>query len=161
LEAGVSGGYVRSHLYGNAFGIAVDVDETLLALPGSGTTGPPTAYVILPLSGRFALETGFDARRSQAGGATLANAHGSVRVDVAIVGGFYAGAGGDFLYVEQTGSNGFAFAGATIAAGHRWQLVPRIGGRVQVSYTAFKERQNFPFAQNVLGVTLGIAMALQ
>lgn len=161
LELGMSGGYVHRHLYGSAFGIAVDVDEVLIAVPGSGSITPPAAYFILPLRGRIALETGFDLRRSQQRGNTLFNGHGSVRLDAAIQGGWYAGAGGNVLYIEQSGSAGFAFAGATIAAGYRFPLTQEFGGRIGVSYTLFKERENFPFAQNIVGLTFGLSMALQ
>lgn len=160
LAVGMAGGYVRTHLSGS-IGIPVIVDQTLITLPGSGSTTPATLYAIVPLGGRFAVETGLDAHRTQEGGETFFDGHFSMRLDVALNGGWYAAGGGNVRYVEQTGTAGFAFAGANVAAGYRFPLIGDLGGRVEMNYTVFKERENFPLAQNIVGVMFGVTLPLQ
>lgn len=161
LGVGMAGGYARNHVHGSAFGLTIIVDETLIALPGSGSTVPPTLYAVIPLRGRFALETGFDAHRAARGDTVSSSAHVSARVNVALHGGWYAAGGGNVRYIEQTGTPGFALAGAHVAAGYRFPLMGELGGRVELSYTAFKERRDFPFAQNIVGLMFGVTLPLQ
>ncbi|MGH7671808.1 MAG: hypothetical protein ACREMC_02830 [Gemmatimonadales bacterium] len=160
LALGVAGGYVRTHLSGS-IGFPIVVDQTLIALPGSGSTIPATLYAIVPLGGRFALEAGLDAHRTQSNGTTFFDGHFSTRVDVALKGGWYAAGGGNVRYVEQTGTAGFAFAGTNVAIGYRFPLIAELGGRVELNYTIFKERENFPLAQNSVGVMFGVTMPIQ
>jgi len=160
LRLGVMGGYVRTHIYGTTMGFYVDVRETSLDFPGTGSTTPAKLFLVVPLAGRFALESGFDAHREQQQGVTFFDGHVATRLDVAISHGVYAAAGGNIRYLEQTGSAGFALAGANAAIGYRFPLIYQLEGRTEVSYTVFKERQNFPFAQNNLAALLGVAMAL-
>jgi len=161
VAVGLAGGYARNHVQGSAFGFRIIVDETLIALPGSGSTIPPTLYAVIPLRGRFALETGFDAHRSVRGDTVSSSAHVSGRVNVALHGGWYAAGGGNVRYIERTGTPGFALAGAHVAAGYRFPLVGELGGRVELSYTAFKERWDFPLAQNIVGLMFGVTLPLQ
>lgn len=161
LAVGMAGGYARNHVHGSAFGLSIIVDETLVALPGSGSTVPPTLYAVIPLRGRFALETGLDAHRTARGDSVSSTAHVSARVNVALHGGWYAAGGGNARYIAQTGTPGFALAGAHVAAGYRFPLVGELGGRVELSYTAFKERWDFPFAQNIVGLMFGVTLPLQ
>lgn len=159
LAFGMAGGYARTHLYGSVFGFQVTADQATIALPGSGTTTPTTLYAIVPLRGRFALEAGFDAHRSQGEGSTFFDAQLAPRLNIALRDGWYAAGGGNMRYLKQTGSAGFAFAGAHVAVGYRFPLVEELGGRVEISYSAFKERENFPLAQNTLAIMFGVAMA--
>jgi len=161
LGFGMAGGYVRNHLYGNALGFYVDVHETVVGLPGSGSTTPPALSIVVPLRGRLALEAGFDAQRTQQQGNTLFDGQLSTRLDLAIYRGGYVAGGGNIRYVEQTESAGFAFAGANVAAGYRFPLIEELDGRVEISFTTFKERRDFPFAQNALAVLLGVTIALE
>jgi hypothetical protein len=161
LGLGLAGGYVDNHLYGNALGFYLDVHETGIALPVSGSTTPPTLSLIVPLRGRLAVETGFGAQRTQQQGNTLFDGQLSTRVDLAIYRGGYVAGGGNVRYIEQTGSSGFAFAGANVAAGYRFPLFDGLDGRAEVSFTTFKERRDFPFAQNTLAVLMGVTMALE
>jgi hypothetical protein len=161
LGLGVAGGYVRTHLYGNTLGFHVDAHETLVDLPGSGSTTPPALSVIVPLRGRVALETGFDAQRTEQQGSTLFDGQLSTRLNLAIYRGWYVAGGGNIHYVEQNTISGFAFAGANVAAGYRFPLLEELDGRVEFSFTAFKERRDFPFAQNTLALLLGVTMALE
>ncbi len=157
---GMVGGYVRNHLYGSALGSQVDAHETFVNFPGSGSTALPGLFIVVPLRGRLALETGFGGQRTQQPGNTAIDGQLSTRLDLAIWGGAYVAGGGTVRYVEQTGRPGFAFAGAHAAAGYRFPLVTGLDGRAEVSFTTFKERRDFPFAQNTLAVLFGATMAL-
>lgn len=157
---GVAGGYVRNHLYGSALGSPIDAHETSFSLPGSGSTALAALFVVVPLRGRVALETGFGAQRTQQPGNTSVDGQLSTRLDVAIYRGGYVAAGGTIRYVEQTGRPGFAFAGAHVAAGYRFPLIEGLDGRAELGFTTFKERRDFPLAQNTLAVLVGVTMAL-
>ena len=161
LRLGIAGGYVRTHLYGSVSGLYVDFHDAALDFPGSGSTTPPKLFVIAPLGGRFALETGFGVQRTQEQGVTLSDAHFAPRLDVAIAGGFYGAAGGNIRYLQQTGTAGFALAGASVALGYRFPLVQELEGRAELGYTVFKPRRNFPFAENDLAVLFGVSMPLK
>jgi hypothetical protein len=161
LQLGTAGGYARTHLYGSVLGLYLDARETAITLPGSGATTPPPLYLIAPLRGRLALEVGLGAARTRRQDSTLFDSHLATRLNVAITRGAYAGAGGNIRYLAQTSSKGFAFAGVNLGAGYRFSLINALEGRVDVSYATFKERENFPFAQNNVAVLLGVAMALE
>ena len=160
LGFGMAGGYVRNHLYGSALGSQVDAHETLVNLPGSGSTALPALFIVIPLRGRLAFETAFGGQRMQQPGSTSIDAQLSTRLDLAIYRGGYVAAGGTIRYVEQTGASGFAFAGANAALGYRFPLIRQLDGRAEISFTTFKERRDFPLAQNTLAVLLGVTMAL-
>lgn len=159
---GLAGGYTRAHVRGSVPGLGVDLtaDQTLWALPGSGATTPPTLFALIPLGGRFALEPGLDAHRSQSGGVTTFGAHVSTRINYAFHQRWYAGTGINALYSQETDQKGFAFAGMSVAAGYRFALTQALGGRVEVNYTMFKERSNFALATNTLGLMFGILLPL-
>jgi hypothetical protein len=159
LQLGAVGGYVRNHFYGTVLGVYVDARETVIQLPGTGTTTPPHLFVDLPLHSRLGIELGFGYERTQQAGATLFDGHVAPRLSVAVYRGIYTAVGGNLRYLEQTGAKGFAIAGAHVASGYRVPL-GALEARVDVSYTVYKERTDFPFAQNSLAVQLGIAMAL-
>lgn len=161
LSLGMAGGFVRSRSYGSVLGFDVDFRETGIHLPASGSMSLPSLFAIVPLLGKLALETGFEAHRTQREGTTLFDGHLSTRLDVAVYRGGYIAGGGNVRYIEQTGSAGFAFAGASVATGYRFPLAGSLDGRLEVSFTAFKERANFPFAQNALAVLVGVTMPLQ
>ena len=161
LGLGLAGGYVDNHVYGNALGFYFDVHETGIALPVSGSTTPPTLSLVVPVRGRLAVETGFGAQWTQQQGNTLFDGQLSTRLDLAIYRGGYVAGGGNIRYIESTGSYGFAFAGANVAAGYRFPLIEGLDGRAEVSFTTFKERRDFPFAQNALAVLLGVTMTLE
>jgi len=161
LQVGAAGGYVRTHLYGSISGLYVDGSETVINLPGSQGTTPTPLFLDVPLRGRLALEAGFGMQHTQQNGATFVDGHVAPRLNVAIYRGFYAAAGGNIRYLEQTGGKGFALAGANVATGYRFLVVGPVEGRVEASFTAFKERANFPLAQNAAAALLGVAMALQ
>jgi len=160
LGLGMAGGYLRNHLYGNALGQQIDAHEAFVNLPGSGSTALPALFIVMPLRGRLALETAFGGQRTQQPGQTSVDAQLATRLDLAIYRGGYVGAGGTVRYVDQTGRSGFAFAGANVAAGYRFPLIRKLEGRAEVSFTTFKERRDFPLAQNTLAVLVGVTMAL-
>jgi len=157
---GVGGGYAQNHVYGTVQGLYVDVQETMLYVPGSGGTAPPALFVDLPLRGRLALDVGFALDRTRQFDTTVVDGQLAPRLAVALYRGWYAGVGGNLRYLEQTGTKGFAFAGAHVATGYRLPLANAIETRLEVNYSAFKERANFPLAQNTLAVLLGVALAL-
>jgi len=161
LQVGAAGGYVRTHLYGSISGVYVDASQTVINLPGSQGTAPAPLFLDVPLRGRLAFEAGFGMQHTQQNGATFFDGHFAPRLNVAIYDGLYAAAGGDVRYIGQRGQKGFALAGANVAAGYRFPVVGPLEGRVDISYTAFKERSNFPIAQNAAAAMLGVAMALQ
>ena len=161
LQIGIAGGYIRTHIYGSFGGLFLNLHETSLEFPGSGATTPTKLFVIVPLRGRFALETGFGVQRTQEQGVTLSDGHLAPRLDVAITGGFYAAAGGNIRYLQQTGTAGFALAGANGAVGYRFPLVQELEGRAELGYTVFKQRRNFPFAENDLALLFGVSMPLK
>jgi hypothetical protein len=156
---GLAGGYAQNHSRGSIAGLPVMADQTLLALPGSAATTPPALYAIVPVRGRLAIELGVDAHRAQQLDSATFSAQLAPRFDVALHGGWYAAAGGSLRYVEATGTTGFVLSGATLAAGYRFPLTEQLGGRVEMSYTAFKERRDFPLAQNIVAVMFGVTMA--
>ncbi len=160
LQVGVGGGYAQNHVYGTVQGLYVDVQETMLYVPGSGGTAPPALFVDLPLRGRLALDVGFALDRTRQFDTTVVDGQLAPRLAVALYRGWYAGVGGNLRYLEQTGTKGFAFAGAHVATGYRLPLANAIETRLEVNYSAFKERANFPLAQNTLAVLLGVALAL-
>jgi len=157
---GMAGGYVRNHLYGSQSGFDIDAHETFVNFPGSGSTALPALFVVLPLRGRVALETAFGGQRTQQPGSTSIDGQLSTRLDLAIYGGGYVAGGGTIHYIAPTGRPGFAVAGAHVAAGYRFPLVGGLDGRAEVGFTTFKERRDFPLAQNTLAVLLGVTMAL-
>ncbi len=161
LQLGAAGGYARNHLYGTALGVYFDAHETDITVPGSGATTPPPLFLDAPLVGRLALEIGLGGQRIQQRGTTLFDGHIAPRLNVAIYRGLYAGAGGNLQYVEQSGSKGIGFAGANVGAGYRFSIVQPFEGRVDITYTMFKEREDFPLAQNTIAVLLGVAMVLR
>ncbi len=158
---GMAGGYVRNHLYGSASGVEIDAHETFINLPGSGSTALPALFIVVPLRGRVALETAFGGQRTQQPGSTSIDGQISTRLDLAIYRGAYAAGGGTIRYIEQTGRPGFAFVGAHVATGYRFPLGGGLDGRAEVSFTTFKERRDFPLAQNTLAVLLGVTVALE
>ena len=160
LRVGAAGGYARSHLYGTFSGFYVDAWESDVDLPGS-TTAPPPLFVDAPLGGRFALEFGVNAQRLQEQGTTRFDGHFAPRLNVALYRGLYAAAGGNLRYLAQTGAKSFALAGANVATGYRFPVVRSLEGRVDISYTVFKERRDFPFVENTVAAMLGVAMALR
>ena len=160
LGVGMAGGYVRNHLYGSALGSYIDAHETSVNSPGTGSPALPALFVVIPLRGRLAFETALGGQRTQQPGSTSIDGQLSTRFDLAILGGAYVATGGTVRYIEQTGASGFAFAGAHVAAGYRFPLVSQLDGRAEVSFTAFKERRDFPLAQNTLAVLLGVTMVL-
>ena len=161
LRLGIAGGFVRTHLYGSFSGLPIDFHETALDFPGSGQTTPAKLFVIAPLGGRFALETGFGVQRTQEQGVTFSDGHLAPRLDIAIAGGIYAAAGGNIRYLEQTGTAGFALAGANAAVGYRFPFIQELEGRAELGYTVFKQRRNYPFAENDLAVLFGVSMPLK
>jgi hypothetical protein len=161
LAFGAAGGYVRNHSRGHIAGLPVSAEQTLIALPGSAAATPTTLYTIVPLTGRLALELGLDAHRSANSDSASFTSQLASRIDVALDDGWYAAAGGSLRYVEATGSKGFALAGASLAAGCRFPLTPRLGGRVELSYTVFKERRTFPLAQNIVAVMFGVTVPVR
>ncbi len=161
LRLGIAGGFVRTHLYGSFSGLSIDLHDTALDFPGSGSTTPAKLFVIAPLGGRFALETGFGVQRTQEQGVTFSDGHLAPRLDIAIAGGIYAAAGGNIRYLEQTGTAGFALAGANAAVGYRFPFIQELEGRAELGYTVFKQRRNYPFAENDLAVLFGVSMPLK
>jgi len=164
LQLGAAGGYARTHFFGGFSGFYLDVHETVIDLPGSSATSPPPMFLDAPLpwaGGRLAVEMGFAAERLQQHDTTLFNLHLAPRLNVAIYRGLYAGAGANVLYVDQTGAKAFAFAGANVAAGYRFTIVPPLEERIDISYTAFKQRADVPFAQNSVAILLGLSIPLR
>jgi hypothetical protein len=161
LAFGATGGYTRNHSRGSIGGLPVRAEQTLIALPGSAAATPTTLYTIVPVAGRVALEVGVDAHRSANSDSATFTSQVAPRIDVALDDGWYASAGGNLRYVEATGAKGFALAGASVAAGYRFPLTPRLGGRVELSYTVFKERKSFPLAQNIVAVMFGVTVPVR
>jgi len=159
-QVGAAGGFVQNHLYGTVAGVYVDARETVVDFPGSEATATPPLFVDVPLRGRLAFEAGLTAQRTQQQGATLFDGQLAPRLNVAICRGLYAAAGGNVRYIAQSGAKGIAFAGVNVAAGYRVGVVERLEGRVDLSYTAFKPRADFPLAQNTVAVLLGLAIVL-
>ena len=102
-----------------------------------------------------------NAQRLQEQGTTTFDGHFAPRLNVALYRGLYAAAGGNLRYLKQTGAKSFALAGANVATGYRFPVVRPLEARVDISYTVFKERKDFPFAENTVAVMLGVAMGLR
>jgi hypothetical protein len=161
LQIGAAGGYARNHFYGTLAGIYVDAREMVLDVPGSGPPTPPPFFLDVPLAGRLALEIGLGVQRIQRQDTTQFDGHFAPRLNIAIYRGLYTGTGGNLRYIARSGSRGIAFAGLNAAAGYRLLITQSLEGRIDISYTVFKEREDFPLAQNTAAVLLGLAMALR
>ena len=166
---GIVAGYARTHFVGVSF------DLSTVAAPGFGasvtsipllgslpTMGPATLFAIIPLSGRLAVESGLDFHRAQSGGTTRANGLASLRLDYALHGGWYVAAGGSVRYFESTTVKAGGVAGVGSAVGYRFPFTQDLGGRVEASYTMFKQHGGLGIpAASTFALLVGTTMSLR
>lgn len=163
---GIQGGYSRTHIVGGGG------DLSALSLPGLGGSvlsgagapflGPTTLFAIFPVGRKFALEPGLDVHRTQQGGQTVASVNVIARLNYALVGGMYAGAGFNLSHIHVTGLDTGTLGGATLAWGYRFPLAGALGGRSELSYTMMEADPGLGVpAQNILGVLFGLTMAIK
>ncbi|HXM38442.1 MAG TPA: hypothetical protein VN908_07260 [Gemmatimonadales bacterium] len=168
---GVQGGYLSAHTVGGGQDIAG------FAVPGLGGSlsgigpanfipGPPTMFVILPISNKIAIETGFDIVRVQQAQSSSTGFSGnfSARVNYAVRGSWYGAAGANLNYLKYTSGSG-TITGANIAWGYRFGLGSNWGGRVELNYSLFGKKDNSGTGlsvapQNVVGLLFGAAVPL-
>ncbi|HLQ23755.1 MAG TPA: hypothetical protein VK132_11140 [Gemmatimonadales bacterium] len=170
---GLQGGYQRTHLVGGSG------DITIMSFPswGSGlTTSPlggavapsaPTLYVIVPVSTRLALEPGVDFHRTQFTNITVFSSNLAGRLDYAVSGGWYAGAGVNLHFIKatkgtftDTSKTALSVPGANLGWGYRFHLSGELAGRVEINYTMFKQNSDLSQATNTVGLMVGAAMPL-
>ena len=162
---GVAGGYANVKLIGGGSLIA-------LAFPGYGSglgsvfvpevAVPPTIFMILPLSSRIALEPAVDIHRFQENGQTSFSGNFAARIDYAIRGGWYGGAGGNLHYLKSTGIAAFARTGVNLGWGYRFGVPTSLGGRIEMNYTMFAKNSTFGIKPaNTFGLMAGVTAPLK
>lgn len=132
---GFNAGYASIHAVGGE-------TVTLLFFPGSGADPTslggivptvPTLFLQLPLGGKWALEPSVDAEYGKAPFTFSTTKVGiGGRVDYAVRGGWYAGLGGQLLYVRVRSST--VVPGVVGAWGYRFHILHALGGRFEASY---------------------------
>lgn len=161
---GVQGGYTRAHAVGGAG------DLTALSIPGVGGSatvlgtpaGPPVLFAILPVGSKLAIEPGLDISRIQTQGNTLAAANVSARLNYAVSGGWYAGVGGNLVYVKVTGADAETITGLNLGWGYRFPLVAGLGGRFELDYTLMADNANLGLPPvNTVGLQFAATMPLR
>lgn len=161
---GVAGGYTAAHRVGGSSiggvffpGSTGDLETIVPAVPA-----PPTVFAIVPLSGRWAVEPGFDWHSMRQGSNTVTATTAGLRLDYAVSGGWYGGAGGQVSYLDTSNSSGGAVLGATLAWGYRFHLAGALGGRFETSYTMFGKHASLGTPPvNTLGLLMGVLMPLR
>lgn len=161
---GLQGGYTRAHGVGGAG------DVTSFAFPGFGGSatalasppGPPVLFAILPIGNKLAIEPGLDFNRIQSQGQTLFAGSLTARLNYAVSGGWYAAAGGNFVYIKATGVDAENLTGGNVAWGYRFPLVAGLGGRFELNYTMMAKNDNVGFPPiNTFGALLAATMPLK
>ena len=161
---GVQGGYTRSHAVGGG------TDLTAVSIPGRGgaisvlgtPAGPPVLFTIVPIGRNIAIEPGLDISRLQTSGTTIFGGNISARLNYAVSGGWYAGAGGNLLYLKTSGASAETATGVSLAWGYRFPLLSGLGGRFEIGYTmmAHNTKLGLP-ATNTLALQFGAMMPLR
>jgi hypothetical protein len=161
---GIQGGYSRAHAVGGGG------DFTSLAIPGLGggtsllgaPAGPPVLFVILPVGNKFAIEPGLDFSRIQTQGNTLAGANLSARLNYAVSGGWYAGVGGNLVYLKVTGADAETITGLNLGWGYRFPMIAGLGGRFELDYTMMGDNANLGLPPiNTFGLQFAATMPLR
>ncbi len=127
----------------------------------------PTLYVIVPVSTRLALEPGVDFHRTQFTNITVFSSNLAGRLDYAVSGGWYAGAGVNLHFIKatkgtftDTSKTALSVPGANLGWGYRFHLSGELAGRVEINYTMFKQNSDLSQATNTVGLMVGAAMPL-
>jgi len=163
---GIAGGYVVAHRIrsGSIGGIFLPGTTSDLAPLSLSLPGPASLFAVLPLRGPWALEPSFDLQIYSPSGAAPAvtTLNGGLRLDYAVTGGWYGGAGTQLVYVDPaTGSSG-ALLGVTLAWGYRFHLAGALGGRFETSYSMFAGNHGIGTPPvNTFGLLLGVLMPLR
>ena len=166
---GVTGGYTHSHVNHGP-------DITAFSLPslgGSGAVGAilaptaPSLFVILPVGGRWAFETGADFHQLRSDGLTLSSFQLAPRMDFAVGPHWYAAAGPEahFLRIKQGpgASKTQGIVGLAAAWGIRFHVAGALAGRIELGFGSGKVRKNVPApsAVNSLSINFGATMPLK
>lgn len=163
---GIAGGYISTHVVGGGASLAsifLPGSTNDLASLGFLAPAPAALFAVLPLGSRWAVEPSFDLHRlsSQNGPSQTALTAG-LRFDYAVHAGWYAGAGGQLLFINPNGGSSGAILGATLAWGYRFHLVGALGSRFEASYTMSAKNDNLGTNPvNTLGLVLGLTMPLR
>jgi hypothetical protein len=164
---GISGGYVSAYQVGSGggsfAGIFLPGSTNDLATLGVVDPAPPALFAVLPIGARWAVEPGFDLHRtSSQNGPDITAVTAGLRIDYAVRGGWYAGAGGQLASINpSTGSSG-TILGATVAWGYRFHLAGALGSRVEASYTMSAKNTDLGAPPvNTLGRLAGLTMPLR
>jgi hypothetical protein len=170
-QIGISGGYADVHLIGAG-------SVTAMALPGYGgalgnafgaTAGqlraitlPPTVFAVFPLGNRVALEPAIDIHHFNAGGQTDFSGNLSVRLDLAVHGGWYGALGGNLHYIKSTGIDASTRTGLNLGWGYRFPLTHDVGGRMEANYTMFPDNTTYNLPPtNTLGLMFGLTLPVK
>jgi hypothetical protein len=164
-QLGIAGGYSAAHRVGGGSlgGIFLPGGASNLTSFAGAYVSPPTLFAILPIGNRWAVEPSFDLHHVGGNGLTKVTAlTAGARLDYAVRGGWYAGAGGQLAYVNPaTGSSG-SILGATLAWGYRFHLAGALGGRFETSYTMSAKNDNLGTPPiNTLGLLFGAMIPLR
>jgi len=161
-KLGIQGGYSHAHAVGGA-------DANSFALPGMGATftllstpaGPPSIFAIFPITDRIDLEPGFDLHRLQSQGLTLFDANLSLRAIGALIGGVYAAAGGNLVFLKGSGTEAKTVPGGNLGVGYRFPITPTLGSRVELNYLMMQQDRDLGFpAINTVSVQVGVTLAM-
>ena len=160
-EIGVAAGYSHTHLSG----LGVTADVTIFASPGTsaaaGIQAPPTVFAVIPVWRRLAVEPGFDLHRRHDITTTGFAATFSARVNCAVARHWYAGLGPVVQVVKDSTNSTVGVSGVAAAWGARFPVAGDVGGRVEISYAAFKERTGSPFAANTVAIMFAATLPLK
>jgi len=168
---GISGGYADVHLIGVG-------SVTAMAVPGYGgalgnvfgsaaaqlraITLPPTVFAVFPIGDKVALEPAVDIHRFQSGGQTDFSGNFSLRLDLAVYGGWYGALGGNLNYIKSTGVDAATRTGMNLGAGYRFPLTHDIGGRVEANYTMFPDNSTYGLPPtNTFGLMFGLTLPVK
>lgn len=159
---GIQGGYARS-----AFSFTSPIGT--LTFPGVGAGSligqygslPPTFFLIIPLSNRFAVEPGFDLHQATEF-KTCVTTQLVPRLDYAI-GPWYAAAGptlhvGKCRFITTAALAGVV--GGAGAWGYRFNVAGALQGRVEVSYSATLPRHDPNYSTRTFGLMVGVMTPL-
>ena len=168
---GISGGYADVHLIGVG-------SVTAMAVPGYGgglgnvfgagagqlraITLPPTVFAVFPIGNTVALEPAVDIHRFQSGGQTDFSGNFSLRLDLAVHGGWYGALGGNLNYIKSTGADAATRTGLNLASGYRFPLTHDVGGRVEANYTMFPDNSTYGLPPtNTFGLMFGLTLPVK
>jgi hypothetical protein len=154
-EFGIQGGFSRLV----EAGAGVDPFDAI-SLPGfnlgNALPAPAGLYAIIPLSGKFAVETDIAAAQFHLGGGTASLINAGLRGDYALTNNLYLAAGGALAYNNGLGNE--TQLGVQGALGYRFGLTGTLSARVEGRTTFYGKADN-GVPVDVYSVLVGVSTA--